>query len=284
MGAARQTERTSGGARLALPLVSCIMPTYNRRPFVPRAIAQFLEQDYPNRELVIVDDGTDPIADLVPSDERIRLIRLSTRLTIPLKRNIACEAARGEIICHWDDDDWMTPQRLRKQVAELRRAGADICGVRALFFHSPTSGEIWLGRFPRCIHGRGPFPGAVLCYRKTLWSAHPFHDVPEGEEYDTAFVRENFSAQFVELSDLAFYVLTVHLTNFSSYRDRFFSASPRAAFNGRRGPTGPKTLKQFRIPTLAEIGPPRVLPCHRAHAIAVEAAQICGERAGVGAA
>ena len=50
------------------PLASCIMPTYNRRQFIPRAVAYFLAQDYPNLELVVVDDGSDPIDDLLPAD------------------------------------------------------------------------------------------------------------------------------------------------------------------------------------------------------------------------
>jgi len=58
----------------ALSLVSCIMPTYNRRAFVPQAIYYFLRQDYPNKELIIVDDGTDEVGDLIPGDERIRYI------------------------------------------------------------------------------------------------------------------------------------------------------------------------------------------------------------------
>ena len=48
------------------PMVSCIMPTYNRREFIPNAIRYFLRQDYDNKELIIIDDGTDNIADLVP--------------------------------------------------------------------------------------------------------------------------------------------------------------------------------------------------------------------------
>ena len=54
------------------PLVSCIMPTYNRRRFVPGAIAQFLRQDYLSSELVILDDGADLVGDLVPADPSIR--------------------------------------------------------------------------------------------------------------------------------------------------------------------------------------------------------------------
>jgi hypothetical protein len=54
------------------PLVSCIMPTAHRRVFVPQAIRYFLRQDYPNRELIIADDGTDAIGDLLPSDSPFR--------------------------------------------------------------------------------------------------------------------------------------------------------------------------------------------------------------------
>src|SRR5258708_37994907 len=92
--------------------VSCIMPTANRRHFVPQAIHYFLRQDYPNRELIVVDDGADSVADLIPVDERIRYIRLKQRATVGAKRNIACEAARGEVIAHWDDADCQAPHRL----------------------------------------------------------------------------------------------------------------------------------------------------------------------------
>jgi len=109
------------------PLVSCIMPTYNRRAFVPQAIAYFLRQDYANKELIIVDDGIDAVGDLVPADQHIRYIRLSQKTTLGVKRNIACEQARGTIIAHWDDDDWHAPHRLRYQV---HRAGMPRRAVR----------------------------------------------------------------------------------------------------------------------------------------------------------
>ncbi len=92
------------------PLVSCVMPTFDRRRFVPDAIDGFWSQTYPDRELVIVDDGTDPIADLVPDDPMIRYVRLDQRLKTGAKRNAACRAARGDVIVHWDDDDWSSPR------------------------------------------------------------------------------------------------------------------------------------------------------------------------------
>ena len=110
------------------------MPTFNRRAFVPQAIACFLAQDYEPRELIILDDGSDPVADLVPSDARIRYRRLSRRLNVGQKRNLACAEARGEIIVHWDDDDWSAPFRISYQVAELIGDQADLCGAARILY------------------------------------------------------------------------------------------------------------------------------------------------------
>ena len=52
-------------------LVSCVMPTHNRRDFILTAIDCFLNQTYPEKELVIVDDGSDRVKDIIPADPRI---------------------------------------------------------------------------------------------------------------------------------------------------------------------------------------------------------------------
>jgi glycosyltransferase involved in cell wall biosynthesis len=57
------------------PLVSCLMPTADRRSFVPIAVDAFLRQDYGPSELIVLDDGADPISDLLPNDQRIRYVR-----------------------------------------------------------------------------------------------------------------------------------------------------------------------------------------------------------------
>ncbi|MGY0036917.1 glycosyltransferase [Pedobacter sp. NJ-S-72] len=48
------------------PLVSCIMPTANREKFIPFAIAYFMTQSYRNKELIIIDDGKESVAHLIP--------------------------------------------------------------------------------------------------------------------------------------------------------------------------------------------------------------------------
>ncbi len=198
----------------ALPLVSCIMPTRDRRPFVARAVRQFLAQDYGNRELIVVDDGADSIADLLPSDERVRLIRPSRRLTVGAKRNLACDAARGDLILHWDDDDWMADWRVRYQADALLRQGADVCGLASLYFYEPGSGRAW--RYVYRDRTRSWLAGGTLCYRKAIWRAHPFAEINEGE--DTRFVWGLRGARFLALDDLTFYVATVHGGNTSRKR------------------------------------------------------------------
>lgn len=204
---------------MTLPLVSCIMPTYNRRAFVPRAIAQFQSQDYKGpTELLIVDDGSDPIEDLVRDDERIRYIRLDERLTIGAKRNLACSAARGEIICHWDDDDWMADWRLTYQVGELVAAGADLCGARVLFFHEPKRGRVWEWVSPSWSDEKVVWiAGGTFCYRKGLWKVHPFEDVATAEDGLFLYATSK-TTKPLALDDPRFYVATVHAANTYAYR------------------------------------------------------------------
>ena len=125
------------------PLVSCIMPTRNRRAFVAQSIWYFLRQDYPEKELIIVDDGTDAVSDLIPDDDRVRYVRLERSLPVGAKRNLACEMSNGELIAHWDDDDWMAPRRLSTQVSHLMAANALACGVRELLLYHVNAGQAW---------------------------------------------------------------------------------------------------------------------------------------------
>ncbi|POM25293.1 Glycosyl transferase family 2 [Actinomadura rubteroloni] len=96
-----------------------------------RAIGCYRRQTYPHRELVIVSQGTAryraalarclaeadvPDARIVPADPALRLGAL---------RNLALDAARGALVCVWDDDDCSRPDRLQRQVERLDAGGFD---------------------------------------------------------------------------------------------------------------------------------------------------------------
>lgn len=74
------------------------MPTHNRRRFVAQAMRYFLRQNYPNKELVILDDGTESVADLLPDDSQIHYIRLTGQRTLGAKRNECVEPSHGDLI------------------------------------------------------------------------------------------------------------------------------------------------------------------------------------------
>jgi hypothetical protein len=190
-------------------LISCIMPTSNRRHLVAQAIAYFLRQDYERKELIIVDDGTDCIADLVPNDSRLRLIRLERHTPLGAKRNVACHASRGELIAHWDDDDWMAPDRLSRQVAELTASDALVTGARNLLYYRVQAGEAWLYRAPSDTR---PWPvGCTLVYRRSVWEAQPFDEVAIGE--DSSFVARLPAERVQTSADSSFYVGLLHAGN-----------------------------------------------------------------------
>lgn len=197
-----------------LPLVSCIMPTFNRRRFVPQAIRYFLSQDYPEKELLILDDGDESVGDLMTKDSRIRYFRLERTTVLGEKRNLACEEARGEIIAHWDDDDWMAGWRLSYQVKSLIEQRADACGLAHLLFYQPESDRAWRYFYER--GGRTWIAGGTLCYTRAFWRQNPFARVSIGE--DTRFVWNNHSGKVVILEDSSFYVAMIHSRNSSPKR------------------------------------------------------------------
>ncbi len=192
-----------------LPTISCIMPTYNRRMFVPRAIEFFLRQDYPNRELIIVDDGTDPIIDLIPDDLRVRYVRLKDKYTVGAKRNLACREAKGEIIVHWDDDDWMASRRLSYQVDYLLKEQVDLCGLSKILYTDPARKKSWQYTYPS---GQKPWlAGGTFCYTKDFWQSTSFPEINVGE--DTYFVKRDGCKKIIDLQDNTFYIALIHAEN-----------------------------------------------------------------------
>lgn len=179
------------------PLVTCIMLTPNRHPFVPRAITYFQRQDYANRELLILDDSAGSVEDLIPPDPRIRYVRLNQKLTAGQHRNLACELARGTLIAHWDDTGWIAPHRLAYQVSMLAQHNADLCGANRQIYYDPSADRAWLYTYPP-DRGRFWVSGNTLLYRKSVWQRTPFAEITGGE--DTRFIW-SAEAQMLALPD-----------------------------------------------------------------------------------
>ncbi len=226
-------------ARETGPLVSCLMPTANRRRFAPHAIASFLAQDYANAELVILDDGEDSIADLAPDDPRVRYLRAPRHRALGEKRNAVCEAARGDILLHWDDDDWYAPHRVRLQVDALLANRARVCGLDRVLFLDAAAAAAWEYAYPP---GGAPWAyGATLAYRRDYWREHPFPNLTVGE--DNAFTAAAAAGELLALNDNRIFVGLVHPANTSvknvhDARWRAFDVDILRALTGSDWPSG----------------------------------------------
>lgn len=171
-----------------LPLISCIMPTGNRKPFAVQAVKYFQRQDYECRELIVLDDGKDDLSCEMRSDDRIRYVHLPSGLTIGAKRNIGCELARGAIIAHWDDDDWYAPSRLRSQAMAIVSGLADVTAFSNCVFLDLPRWEFWECSprlFMRMFVGR--VHGGTLVFRASLFK-QGMHYPEVSQAEDAAFL------------------------------------------------------------------------------------------------
>ena len=104
-----------------LPLVSICTPTFNRRPFIPFLIKCIAAQTYPKSriEWIIIDDGTDPIGDLVEAIDNVKYFYYSEKMLLGKKRNLMHSKCAGDIILYMDDDDYYPKDRVSHSVETL---------------------------------------------------------------------------------------------------------------------------------------------------------------------
>ncbi len=110
--------------RVTAPLVSAIVPVFNREATVGEAVASLAQQTLSDLEIIIVDDGsTDASAQIAEraGGKLARVIQHSANRGIPAARNTGLEAARGRFIAWLDSDDLARPQRLERQLRFLSR-------------------------------------------------------------------------------------------------------------------------------------------------------------------
>lgn len=127
------------------------------------------------RELLILADG-ESVRDLVPqSDSSIRLVELAGNTRIGAKRNLGCEKAVGEIVAHWDDDDFSEQERLSDQVSRLIANNVPVTGYGSMQFRDGAQAWLYTGT-PLSVLGTS------LCYRRDYWRAHRFREIQVGED------------------------------------------------------------------------------------------------------
>lgn len=143
----------------ASPLVSVILPVYNREMFLAEAIESILRQTYDRFEVIIADDGsTDNTAAIIRRygrrDNRIRPFFLSHN-GLPRTLNTAASFSEGPITAFMDSDDIAAPDRLEIQMQWMQGKKLDLCGSEVDVFgtaQDPLGGKDGIVRLPES-HG-----------------------------------------------------------------------------------------------------------------------------------
>lgn len=113
------------------PIVSVIIPTYNRAHLVGRAIESVLNQTYQGFELIIIDDGSkdntvEVINKFQQKDNRIIYLKHDKNKGGSAARNTGIKASRGEYIAFLDSDDEWLPEKLEKQINVFKKSSDNI--------------------------------------------------------------------------------------------------------------------------------------------------------------
>lgn len=104
-----------------LPLVSILIPCYNAETWVADCVESALRQTYPNKEVIVVDDGsTDGSAEVICKfGDRITFKRVPNA-GANATRNYLTQLARGEWLQYLDADDYLLPEKIASQVDLIR--------------------------------------------------------------------------------------------------------------------------------------------------------------------
>lgn len=157
------------------PTVSVIIPTYNRAHLIGRAIESVLGQDYPELEVIVVDDGsTDRTEAVVSQFEQVQFLKQKNGGPSSARNRGICFSA-GEIVMFLDSDDCWMRGKVRRQVGLLKAAGPGVpcCVTNAVLReangHDRMSFDV-AELHPRLPQGLWKNPAEILATRFLLFN------------------------------------------------------------------------------------------------------------------
>lgn len=120
------------------PLVSVVMPVYNGEKYIQKAVESVLNQDV-SLELIIIDDGstdrTEEILAKYRSHEKLRYLKNKKNIGVSGSRNRGVREAAGTYVAFLDADDWWEKDKLKQQLALLKKTGCVLCSTGRELMH-----------------------------------------------------------------------------------------------------------------------------------------------------
>ncbi|MCC8423667.1 glycosyltransferase [Mucilaginibacter sp. UR6-11] len=193
------------------PLISCICVTSNRPVLLQRAIACFENQTYANKELVLSyprnDILTKAVIDQVLkiTDAKMIVLERDEDETLGNARNQAIEAANGEFICIWDDDDWYHNDRVLHQYESIKDTAFKASIFLNILLYDFTTKEAYLSPYRM-------WEGTLFC-EKELFNNQLYLDKERGEDTAVVFNLYMNNVLFNILESSYMYVYIYHGNN-----------------------------------------------------------------------
>jgi len=192
------------------PFVSVCTPTFNRRPFIPYMIKCFERQTYPmdRIEWIIIDDGTDPIGDLVAHIPQVRYFYYEKKMLLGKKRNEIHKKSKGDILVYMDDDDYYPPQRISHAV-EILQSNPTILLAGASEMH------IYFDKYDK-LYQCGPYKAnhataATFAFKRELLKETRY-DEENALAEETKFTK-NYTIPLIQLDTLKSILVFSHRHN-----------------------------------------------------------------------
>ena len=223
VSAASAPEKSTPEYFKKYPFVSVCTPTFNRRPFINAMISCFNNQDYPQdrMEWIIIDDGTDPVEDMVASHPRVKYFKYDTKMTLGKKRNLLHDKSRGEILVYMDDDDYYPPQRVSHAVEMLVSHPEALCaGSSEIYIYFKHIGQ--MKRFGP--YGPNHATAGTFAFKRKLLKNNRYNDDACLAE-ERAFLKD-YTVPFVQLNPMKVILVFSHEHNTFDKRKLLVNANP----------------------------------------------------------
>jgi glycosyltransferase involved in cell wall biosynthesis len=198
-----------------LPLISCVCITRDKPELLKRAIDCFLNQTYPNKQLVVlyedIDELTKAFFKTHTYDSSVVKLEVSgtPKLTIGKLRNYAISKADGEFISQWDDDDWYHVKRLENGYRYIQQTGKDGAILTRWMVFDCVEQQAY-------ISNRRLWEGSVIC-RKDAMLEKGYDDLIWGEDTPIIeYLHENKKLALIEQMPLL-YIYIYHGSNSWNY-------------------------------------------------------------------
>jgi len=169
-----------------------------------------MHQTYPQYllEWIIVDDGTDPIKDLVSHIPNVKYFYYENKMTLGKKRNLMHEKANGDIIVYMDDDDYYPKERISHAVGELMRHPEALCaGSSEIFIYfKHISQMIKFGPY-----GKNHATAGTFAFKKELLKQTSYDD--EACIAEEKYFLKDYTIPFVQLDPMKTILVFSHIHN-----------------------------------------------------------------------